>query len=219
MSGEHAFPLVWLTGPSCDGCTIKALGDSTAGGLEALLAGTVPGLPRIHLLHPLLSPLSGTEFVDEIRQVAGGARGAYGVVNEASVPADTASGEMFLASLGEEDGRPVSIGRWLDRLAPGAEFVVAWGDCAVWGGPHSLEPNPSGATGTSMWLDPEFRSRRGLPVVNLPGCAPPHVLLGTLESLLRWMVEGGDTPALDDLGRPTTLYPDPWKGGLVTWSE
>ncbi|MBW3534807.1 MAG: hypothetical protein KY453_06240 [Gemmatimonadetes bacterium] len=163
--------------------------------------------------------MSGAAFVEELRQVSRGARGPWGLINESSVPADAAAGETFLASLGVEDGRPVTTGRWLDRLAPGAEFVVAWGDCAVWGGPHSLEPNPAGATGTSMWLEPDFRSRRGLPVVNLPGCAPPHVLLATLERLLRWVVEGGDPPRLDEMGRPTGVYPEPWKGGLVTWAE
>lgn len=220
MSPPGKIPLVWLTGPSCDGCTIKALGDTTEGGLETLAAGGVSDLPPVRLLHPLVSVRSGRAFAAELERVADGEAGPFGLVNEASVPSDEAAGDGLFAALGEDDeGRPISVTRWLDRLAPAAEFVVAWGDCAVWGGPHSLHPNPTGAMGTSMYLGPEFRSEGGLPVVNLPGCAPPDVLLATLLELLRWTLKGTDPPELDDLGRPATAYPEKWKGAFVSWSE
>ena len=55
----HAF---WLAGMSCDGCTIAVAG-ATSPGVEDLLAGTIPGVPKVVLHHPVLSMEAGEEFV------------------------------------------------------------------------------------------------------------------------------------------------------------
>jgi hydrogenase small subunit len=209
--------LVWLTGLSCDGCTIKALGDTTAGGLEALLRGDVAGLPRIELIHPILSLESGEAFVNRLRAAERGELEPFGLVNEAALPQGDSAGAGFYSSLGEEDGKPIRFQEWVTRLAPRAAFVVAWGDCAVWGGPHSLAPNPVASTGTSMFLGPAYRGTTGLPVVNLPGCAPPTILLQVLVSVLRWMRGDGPSLELDETNRPSRLYPEIWKGAFVSW--
>lgn len=218
MTDAAGFTLVWLTGPSCDGCTIRALGDPTAGGLEAVLGGSAGDLPGVRLLHSLLSAQSGAEFAAALERAAAGELGPYGVVNEASVPDDDGAAPGFFSSLGVVGGRSVSVGEWLDRLAPRAQFVVAWGDCAVWGGPHSLHPNPTGATGTAAHLGRSYASVLGLPVVNLPGCAPPPVLLSTLEALLRRFRGTGPAPELDSLNRPEGAYSEGWKGAFGPWA-
>lgn len=213
------FHLIWLTGHGCDGCTIRALGDTTRGGLEAIFAGEAEGFPPVRVHHPIFATRSGTGFLEPLGRAADGQLGRYGLVSEASLSKPEGGSGSLFASMGAEDGRPVSLGRWLERLAPGADFVVAWGDCAVWGGPHSIGSNPSHATGLSMYLESDYRSRLDLPVINLPGCAPPAVLLETLGRLLEWISGEGPPLELDSTDRPAFAYARDWSGALVTWEE
>ena len=217
--GDDVFHLVWLTGPSCDGCTIGAIGDTTAGGLEALLTGTAAGLPRIELVHPALSFDSGDEFVEHLRRASRDELDPFALIVEASIPNERLAGDGFFSGLGEEDGKPIPIADWVDRLAPRAAIVLAFGDCGVWGGPHSLAPNPSGATGVGVHLGLGYRSTLGLPVINLPGCCAPPVLIATLATLLRHARGDGPPLELDDTNRPIFAYPEKWKGALSVWSE
>ena len=53
--------LIWLAGASCEGCTVAATG-GTHPRLEQLLSGAIPGLPRVELIHSLLSTESGTAW-------------------------------------------------------------------------------------------------------------------------------------------------------------
>lgn len=216
----ETFHLIWLTGLSCDGCTIRALGDPTRGGLQGLLAGDAEGFPPLRVHHPVFSPESGRAFREPLERAARGELARFGVVNESSLAWPEEGDGTLFGSLGEDDdGRPLSFGRWLERLAPGADFVVAWGDCGVWGGPHSIGANPAGATGTSMFLGPEYRSRLDLPVVNLPGCAPPEVLTETLFRIFRWMRGEGAALELDPRDRPSFAYGRRWNGALATWEQ
>lgn len=217
-SAAGVFHLVWLTGPSCDGCTIGAIGDTTAGGLEALLGGTATGLPRLELVHPALSFESGDRFVEQLRLAANGRLDPFALIVEASVPNERLANGGFFSAVGEEGGRPVTIADWIDRLAPVAAVVIAFGDCGVWGGPHALEPNPTGATGAGVHLGSHFRSMWGHPVINLPGCCAPPVLFTTLATILRHAKGDGPPLDLDDMNCPRALYPERWKGALNVWS-
>jgi hydrogenase small subunit len=212
------FHLVWLEGSDCDGCTISALGDTSAGGLEALLTGRIEGLPRIRLYHRILSYESGDAFLHGLRRAASGELGPFGLIVESSVPREELAGSGSFTGMGEEEGRPITQAQWVERLARKAAFVVAWGDCAVWGGPHSLSPSPVGATGTAMHLGIDYRSALGLPVINMPGCAAPPVLMATLAALLRWMQGDGPLPELDETNRPKAAYPEVWKGAFGDWA-
>jgi hydrogenase small subunit len=212
--------VVWLGGANCDGCTIKALGETTGGGLEALLTGKSPNMPRVRLIHPVLSMESGSDFVRLLEDAAAGELGPYVLVNEAAVPDELRAATGFFSSLGESaDGAPIPVSAWLDRLAPRALAVLAWGDCAVWGGPHALGANPTGSTGTAMHLGVDYRSTLGLPVINLPGCAAPPVLIRTLAALVAWMRGEREALELDATNRPAFAYGERWKGALAAWSE
>src|SRR5215470_8910619 len=143
----------WLAGMSCDGCTISVAG-ATNPGIEGLLAGVVPAMPKVILHHPVLSTEAGAEFVQSFRDAWEGKLGApYVVVYEGSVAderiADRTGG--YFSAMGVETGgeggspRPVPTATWLKRLAPGAAATIAIGTCATWGGIPSAEGNPTGA--------------------------------------------------------------------------
>ena len=75
-------------------------------------------------------------------------------------------------------GRPMK--EWVKELSDAAQFVVAIGDCATWGGIPATAPNPTDSQGLQFLkrdkggaLGEGFTSKAGLPVINIPGC-PAH---------------------------------------------
>jgi NiFe hydrogenase small subunit HydA len=95
------------------------------------------------------------------------------------------------------------------ELAQRAGVVVAMGTCAAFGGVHAAAPNPGDCMGLQYdrstpggLLPPEWRSRSGLPVVNIVGCpAHPHAMTQTLA----WLATGLPLP-LDSLNRPRAFF-------------
>lgn len=201
--------VVWITGASCDGCTIAVLGDDSTARFEDLVTGRVEGLPRLSLIHPVLSIEEGSAFVDLLRRAAARKLQPYLLVVESSLPATLPEGSW--GWLGEEDARPVDLRDWVARLAGGAEAVIAVGDCGVFGGPHTGddESNPSGATGVESVVGCDFRSAAGIPVIHLPGCSVPPVVIATFVSVIRYLQGEAPRPQLDTLGRPSFAYEVP----------
>ncbi|MEG6585760.1 hydrogenase small subunit [Dendrosporobacter sp. 1207_IL3150] len=79
-------------------------------------------------------------------------------------------------------------------LGAAAEYVVAIGTCASFGGISSAAPNTTGSVGVSKVLDRD--------VINVSGCpVNPDWFVGTLAHLLMY-----GKPELDDLGRPKMFY-------------
>ncbi len=209
----HAF---WLAGMSCDGCTIAVSG-ATNPGLEGLLTGTLPGLPKVILHHPVLSVEAGDEFVENFRLAEEGKLGApFVVIFEGSVPDESIAEETggYWAALGVErlpDGRhrPIPTAEWLRRLAPKAAAVIAIGTCATWGGIPAAAGNPTGAMGVMDFLGADYRSAFGLPVINIPGCSPVgDNFTETVAAVLLFLQGLGPLPEFDELGRPAWLFRD-----------
>ncbi len=100
---------------------------------------------------------------------------------------------------------------WLWDLSKVANFVVAVGDCATWGGIPAMSPNPSQSTGLQFlkreeggFLGKDFRAKSGLPVINIPGCpSHPDWITQILVAIATGRI--GDI-ALDELHRPQTFF-------------
>lgn len=203
--------IIWMGGAGCDGCTMSVLG-ARSPRLEDLLAGNAPGLPAamppIELIHPGLALESGTAYQAVLRRASKGDLRPFFLVLEGSIMDEAralARGGSF-SRLGMERGRAVTSADWVERLAPEAEGVIAIGSCATWGGVPAATPNPTGAVGLTDHLGSDFRSRAGMPIVNVPGCAPSgEAFLETVVyTLLHWQ---GIVPLdVDELGRPRWLY-------------
>lgn len=200
--------VIWLGGASCDGCTMATLG-ATDPSLEDLLHGKVADIPRLALIHPALSLESGDAYRAPLEQAAHGELGPFVLVLEGSVLDESRAGEGSFSRLGWLDERPLTIADWLDRLAPRAEVVIAIGSCATWGGIPAAAGSPTGAMGLEDYLGHDFRSRAGLPVVNVPGCAPPgQAFIETLIDVCLHLA--GLVPLeLDEEGRPRWIYHEP----------
>jgi hydrogenase small subunit len=95
-------------------------------------------------------------------------------------------------------------------LCDKAEYVLAMGTCSSFGGIPAASPNLIEASGLQFQnenhgglLDREWRSRSGLPVVNLSGCP---VDAATMIKTMSWILKA--TPLeLDVSNRPFTVGP------------
>ena len=95
------------------------------------------------------------------------------------------------------------------QLAEKAGYLVAMGTCAAYGGVHAAPPNPTDCLGLQFYkqapgglLPADWRSRRGMPVVNISGCpAHPNAMTKTLA-----MLASGLPLELDHLNRPKAFF-------------
>ncbi len=207
----HAF---WLAGMSCDGCSIAAVG-ATSPSVEDLIAGTIPGVPRVVLHHCVLSVESGEEFMKNYEMAERGELGApYVVIYEGSIADEriaAATGGYFSAmgarKMPDGSSQPIPSSEWMKRLAPGAAAVIAIGTCATWGGIPAAVGNPTGSMSIMDFLGKDYRSAYGLPVINVPGCSPiGDNFTETIACTLLFLNGHGPLPEFDELGRPQWLF-------------
>ncbi len=181
---------------------------ATEPGIEDLLLGRVPDVPRIELIHPTLALESGDAYREQLLRAADGGLSPFVLVLEGSVmdEREALAREGSFSRLGMQGERPLTIADWIDRLAPRAEAVIAIGSCATWGGIPAAAPNPTKAMGLEDYLGRDFQSRGGLPIINVPGCAPPgQAFIETVVYVFLHLA--GFVPLdLDEERRPRWLY-------------
>ena len=201
--------LIWLTGVGCDGCTAAML-EAAEPGIVDLIAGNVPDAPRVVVIHPDFVVESGAAYRAWLERAAAGDLTPFLLVLEGAVCDEARAGAGSFSRLGTRaDGRAMTTADWLDRLAPRAEAVVAIGSCAAWGGIPAAAGGTVGAHGLDEHLGRDFKSRGGLPVVNVPGCAPPGE--GFIETLIYVFLHLAQLVPLelDEQRRPRWLYRQP----------
>ena len=209
--GVEEVHILWISeGMSCDGDTVSI---TAAGqpGIEDVLLGAIPGLPKVHLHNKVLSPtLGGEEFLKPFRQALVDELDApFVLVIEGSIPNEKINGDGYWTSFGNDEatGEPLTLNWWIDRLAPKAWGVVAIGTCATYGGIHAMAGNPTGCMGLADYLGWDFRSAAGLPIVNVPGCpVQPENFMETLTWLLYQAAGLAPVIPLDDQLRPQWLF-------------
>lgn len=208
----HVF---WLAGMSCDGCSISAVG-ATAPSAESLMLGNMPGLPKINLHHPVLSVEAGEEFMEPFHQAANGTLGKpFVVVFEGSIADESLNDANggYWSGLGtrmiEGEPQPFPTALWAKLMSKNAAAVIAIGTCATWGGVPAAAGNVTGSMGMMDFLGDGYRSTFGLPVVNIPGCAPQgDNFTETVVAVLLFLQGIGPLPEFDSLGRPAWLFTD-----------
>ena len=216
IAPEENVHVFWLNGMCCDGCSISFAGASNPA-MEQFQWGTLPGIPKVILHHPMFSEHSGDAFTEPYRMAASGRLGApYILVLDGSVPDDEAlpGPDGYFSAMGaggitSQSGsdRPDRVTEWLYRLAPGALASMAMGTCASFGGIPAAAGNITGSMSLMDYLGSNYRSSWGIPVINVPGCAPVgDNFTETLAGLLHWAAGIGPPPEFDDLGRPAWQF-------------
>ena len=179
--------IVWITaGLGCDGDSVSVTAAEQPS-IEDVLLGAIPGLPKVHLHNPVLAYENGDEFMKFYYQAEKGEIDPFVLVVEGSIPNEKIKKEGYWAAVGTnpDTGQPIPTCDWIDRLAPKALAVIAIGTCATYGGIHAMEGNPTGCMGLADYLGWGWRSKAGLPIVNVPGCpVQPDNFMETVLYLL-----------------------------------
>jgi hydrogenase small subunit len=201
--------IVWMTaGLGCDGDSVSITA-ATQPSIEDVVMGAIPGLPKVHLHNPVLAYEVGDDFMKWWYMAERGELDPFVLVVEGSIPNENVSGEGYWAAFGTDPdtGQPIKTTKWIDRLAPKAWAIVGAGTCATYGGIHAMEGNPTGCMGLADYLGWNFKTKSGLPIVNVPGCpVQPDNFMETVLQLLFHAAGLAPAPALDDQLRPLWLF-------------
>jgi hydrogenase small subunit len=198
-SRTEEYPVLWLQGGGCSGCSVSLLNAVSPGARNILVDEIVPGKHLNVRFHPTVMAGAGHPAVLELERTRQEAKGGYILVVEGSVP--VAAGGAY-AMIGEEQGKEISMHSWVKSLGRDALAVLAVGTCAAFGGIPAGSPNPTGSVGVR-----DVFSAEGIdtPLINVPGCPPhPDWFVGTVASiLLQGLPAEGD---LDEYLRPKAFY-------------
>jgi hydrogenase small subunit len=210
MKNPNEISILWLNAAlSCDGESV-ALTGATEPSIEELIGGVIPNIPSVTFHIPLLAYENGSDFLDILHLAAEDKLGEFILVIEGSIPDESLAGFGYFASFGnDENGEPIKICDWIDRLTKNAWAVVAAGTCAAFGGIHAMPGNPTGAMGLPDYLGWNWKSKAEIPLVCIGGCPTlPNNITQTFLYLLQQF--SGIVPMieLDNSLRPRWLFED-----------
>ncbi len=205
----EAVHIIWLTaGLGCDGDSVSVTAAEQPS-LEDVVLGAIPGLPKVYLHNPVLAYEVGEDFMKYFYQAERGELDPFVFVVEGSIPNEQIKDQGYWAAQGTDPntGQPITTCEWIDRLAPKALAVMAAGTCATYGGIHAMAGNPTGCMGLADYLGWNWRSKAGLPIVNVPGCpVQPDNFMETVLYLLFQAAGLAPMIPLDQQLRPTWLF-------------
>ena len=192
--------VLWLQGGACSGNTMSFLNAE-----EPTVVDLVTDFGINILWHPSIGLEIGEQVSELMDDCVSGKTQLDIFVYEGSIiqgPDNTGAMNYFA-------DRPMMD--WVRELSAAAQFVVAVGDCATWGGIPAVAPNPTESTGMQFlkkdkggFLGADFISKGGLPVINLPGC-PAHPDWIT-QILVALSVGRAKDILIDDYHRPKTFF-------------
>jgi hydrogenase small subunit len=208
-TGVQEVNILWTPdGMSCDGDSVSVT-NATLPSIEDVILGAIPGLPKVNLYNRVLAYHNGDELMKYFYDAWEGRLDPFVLVVEGSIPNEKIHSEGYWTAIGydKQTGQPITLNEWLDRLTPKAWAVVACGTCATYGGIHAMQGNPTGSMGLADYLGWKWRSRAGVPIVNVPGCpVQPDNMMETLLYLLYQAAGLAPMIPLDDMLRPTWLF-------------
>lgn len=133
----------------------------------------------------------GRDAVRILEHAAKARWGKFTLVVEGAIPAKD---NGFYSIIARTGNRNITALEAVTRLGSQAEYVVALGTCASFGGASAARPNITGSKGVWDVLTRE--------VINVSGCpVNPDWFVGTLAHLLMY-----GKPELDQFGRPSMFY-------------
>ncbi|MGI6045899.1 MAG: hydrogenase small subunit [Eggerthellaceae bacterium] len=181
----NLYPVIWLEGASCTGCT------ESFAQIESPDPASVV-LEMISLNYSdTLSAGAGYSLEKAKEQTI--QAGNYIVVHEGAI---LTAFDGYALRIAEKPGADHLV-----EAASNAKAVVALGSCAVNGGWMAANPDPVGATGVQQYLK---KAGVNVPVINVPGCpANPEWLMSVLVDVV--LLEGKQLQLTSD-NKPAGIF-------------
>jgi len=192
------YPVIWLQGAGCTGCSVSILNAVSPRIQNLLLDEVVPGHQLSLMFHATIMAGQGEPVIEVLKDTEKNRKGGYILVVEGAIP--TAEGGAY-GSIGEKGGEHLTIQQSVEDLGKNALLTVALGTCSAFGGIPAAKPNPTACKSVRAVFD---EKRIETLVVNIPGCAPhPDWFVGTVAAIL---FSGLEAIELDSLARPKLFY-------------
>jgi hydrogenase small subunit len=198
MSETKEYPIIWLQGAGCTGCSVSILNAVSPRIQNLLLDEMVPGHQLRLLFHATIMAGQGERVVKVLKDTQKDRKGGYILVVEGAIP--TAEKGLY-GTVGEINGEHLTVEQSVEELGRNALATIALGTCSAFGGIPAAKPNPTQCKSVKAIF-----SEKGIetPVVNVPGCPPhPDWFTGTISVIL---FSGLGALEVDDLARPTLFY-------------
>ena len=172
VSDNDIIHVIWLNGQACTGCSVSFLNASHPSVVD-LLTGFLPQAAGITLdYHETIMLPWGEKALKALEDAADGKLDPLVLVIDGSIPDEDLAKSKggYWCAIGEKEGKAVTFNERLEAIMKNAALVVAAGSCASWGGiPHG-KPNPTGAKGAIDYFGRNWKSKLGIPIINVPGC-------------------------------------------------
>lgn len=188
------YPIIWLQASTCSGCSVSVINTIHPSIKNVILEQVLPGNKLTLNYHGTLMAATGRLSIEAARDAANKFKGKYVLVMEGAIPTKE---DGIFGTIGEENGKPVTMLKWVEFLGQNAMAALAVGTCATYGGFPSAEPNPTGSVGLmEVFKILDIKT----PVINIPGCpCHPDWFIGTVAKILLY---GMPKPKeLDEQGR------------------
>ncbi|MDQ6819997.1 MAG: hydrogenase expression protein HypE, partial [Actinomycetota bacterium] len=153
--------VLWMTtGLSCEGDSV-AMTSATNPSLEDIILQAIPGMPKVVVHNQVIDYAVGQEYAQAWFDAEDGKLDPFVLVIEGSLGNEEINGEGHWTgfAVNPENGQPITMNEWMDRLAPKAAAVVAVGTCATYGGIPAMKNNPTGAMGVPDYLGWNWKSK------------------------------------------------------------
>ena len=194
---------------SCDGDSVSITA-ATQPSIEDVVLGAIPGLPKVHLHNPVLAYEVGDDFMKYwYRGRAGRARPVRPRRRRLDPQREDQEAKATGRRWAPTRDRPADHDLRVDRPA-GAQGAGPWSPPAPAPPTAAFTPwqgNPTGCMGLADYLGWNWKSKAGLPIVNVPGCpVQPDNFMETLLYLLYQAAGLAPMIPLDEQLRPTWLF-------------
>ena len=192
------FNVLWLQSGGCGGCSLSLLNAESPNLITRFKSA------QINMLwHPSLSEASADEFTQILEDILANNIQLDALCLEGSVmqgPNGTGKFHMLAGT-----GKPMMT--WIEELATKAQYTLAIGSCAAFGGITAAGNNPGDACGLQYngsevggLLGANWQSPGKFPVINVAGC-PTHP--DWVTDVLSQLAMGDiNQQSLDELNRP-----------------
>ena len=189
----------------CDGDSVSITA-ATQPSIEDIVMGQIPGLPKVHLHNPVLAYENGDEFMKYWYEAEQGRLDPFMLVIEGSIPNEkNQCGGLLGGARHRPEDRPANHHQRVDRSAcPKAWAVVCRpAPARLWRHPrHGGQSDRR--MGLADYLGWDWKSKAGIPIVNVPGC--PVQPDNFMETLLYLLFQVGGVGAHDSAGRATPAH-------------